>query len=157
MRPCVFAWERTHRIPCSHKGREQTTICAYILATRAIARSPVHHGRTRERVLYVPTCRPPSPVPTIHQREGTYECGRGELGDRGLKTTFKNVGYRRAEGSLFPLGTRSDRYFPFRRGIRDEGASLPLAQEAREATAYLLCIWACSRLKNPIRRREWIR
>ncbi|KAL0126791.1 hypothetical protein PUN28_005274 [Cardiocondyla obscurior] len=27
VRPCVFAWERTHRIPCSHKGRERATFC----------------------------------------------------------------------------------------------------------------------------------
>ncbi|KYQ59078.1 hypothetical protein ALC60_01913 [Trachymyrmex zeteki] len=71
---------------------------ARILATRAIARSPVHH--------------------TIHQRKGTYE-----YGEEGLKITFKNVGYRRTEGSSFPLGTGSDRYFPFRRGIRVSSSS----------------------------------
>ncbi|KYN44867.1 hypothetical protein ALC56_00863, partial [Trachymyrmex septentrionalis] len=81
---------------------------------------------------------------TMHQREGTYESG-----DEGLKTTLKNVGYRRAEGSSFPLGTGSDRYFPFRRGIR-VSSSPPEWQ--REFAGLTFPVSAYSRLENPIHR-----
>jgi len=88
---------------------------ARTLATRAIARSPVHHGRECERVCIPLRVVPFFGPPCISAKARTNAGGKG----RGLKTALKNVGYRRAEGSSFPLGTGSDRYFPFRRRIRE--------------------------------------
>jgi len=46
VRPCIFAWERIHRIPPVHKGRERAAFCACARAhTRASDRTFVLAGR----------------------------------------------------------------------------------------------------------------
>jgi len=117
VRPCVFAWERTHRILRSHKGWERATFCAHIRDSSDCTLTCASRTWTWTG-LYISTREGVSfPSLALHASAWRHVQMRGGKG-RGLKTALKNVGYRRAEGS-FPLGTGSDRYFPFRRRIRE--------------------------------------
>jgi hypothetical protein len=154
-------------VPTGSHARAQRTRASHLL--RAHSRRERLHAHLCTVDVHVNgfrmclhTCRPPLPFfpwpyhasawrhVRMYGDKGPEKRGRER--ERGLKTTFKNVGYRRAEGSLFSLGTGSDRYFPFRRGIR--ARRLPFAREAKAAAAYLPRLGACSRLENPIHRRE---